>query len=257
MPASAPRVALVTGASSGIGRAIAVAFGGLGWPVALLARRAGALAETALAVKDAGGTALPLPCDVTSAAALDAAFSAAESQLGAPEVVVANAGVAVPALLHESSVEDLELMVRTNFLHPLLLARRALPALLARGSGDLVFVSSETAMRPRAFQVAYNGAKRGIEGAAEALRAEVDGTGVRVTIVRPGATGSDFGAAWPPEAVRRLLVAWNAAGAQRHLRVLPPESVARAVVHAVTSPRGTRTDILEVLPEGPPELRIP
>ncbi len=252
-----PRIALVTGASSGIGRAIAVAFGALGWSVTLVARRADRLAETGRAVEAAGGKSLAIPCDVSDIRALDAAVAAAESQRGAPDVVVANAGAAVPGLLHETPIEDLDRQLRINLLHPLVLARRVLPGMLARGRGDLVFVSSDSAARPRAFQVAYGGAKRGLEGAVEALRAEIDGTGVRATIVRPGATGSEFGVGWAPEVVRRMLFAWKAAGVLRHLRVLPAESVARAVVHVVTAPPGTRIDTLEVQPEGPEDVRIP
>ena len=257
MNASEPRTAVVTGASSGIGAAVAVAFGALGWRVALGARRDDRLAAVARQVEEAGGKALPFRCDASSADELHAFVDAAESQLGAVEVAVANAALAMPALLHEATVEDLERELLTNLLHPLLLARRVLPAMRVRGSGDLVFVSSESAVRARPFQVAYTATKRGVEGAAEALRMELEGTGIRTTVVRPGATLTEFGSSWSPDLVRRVLVAWKRFGVQRHLSLLAPERVARAVVHAVTSPPGTEVPLIELQPEGPKEMRIP
>jgi NAD(P)-dependent dehydrogenase (short-subunit alcohol dehydrogenase family) len=251
-----PRTSLVTGASSGIGAAIAVAFGALGWRVAMAGRRPERLEEVARKVEEAGGKALPFRCDVAEPTEIHAFFDAAETQFGPVEVAVANAGGSVPVLLHEMSVPDLECELRTNLLHPLVLARRAVSSMRERERGDLVFISSESAVRPRPFQVGYTAAKRGIEGAAQALRMELDGTGVRVSVVRPGPTGTEFARAWPPDLVRRVLHVWKDWGVQRHLAWMPPEATARAVVSAVTAPPGTRMELVEVMPEGPKEVRI-
>jgi NAD(P)-dependent dehydrogenase (short-subunit alcohol dehydrogenase family) len=247
----------VTGASSGIGAAIAVAFGALGWRVALAARREEQLAAVARLVEEAGGKALPFRCDVASPEEIHAFVDATESQLGAVEVAIANAALTTPALLHEAALDDLERDLRTNLLHPLVLARRVLPAMRTRGRGDIVFLSSESAVRARPFQVGYTASKRGLEGAAEALRMELDGTGVRTTVVRPGPTLTEFGASWSPDVVRRVLVAWNRFGVQWHLSLLAPERVAEAVVHAVTALPGTSVPLIELMPEGPKEMRIP
>jgi NAD(P)-dependent dehydrogenase (short-subunit alcohol dehydrogenase family) len=251
-----PRTALVTGASSGIGAAIAVAFGGLGWHVAVGGRRMERLEAVARQVEEAGGKAVTFGCDIAEPGGISAFFDAAETQLGPVDVAVANAAGSVPALFHEMSVPDLERELRTNLLHPLVLARRAIPSMRERGRGDLVFVSSESAVRPRPFQVGYTAAKKGVEGAAQALRMELEGTGVRATVVRPGATLTEFARAWPPDLVRRVLTAWKEWGVQRHLAWMPPEATARAVVCAVTAPPGTRMDLIEVMPEGPKEVRI-
>ncbi|HTF32810.1 MAG TPA: SDR family NAD(P)-dependent oxidoreductase [Myxococcota bacterium] len=251
-----PRTALVTGASSGIGAAIAVAFGGLGWRVAVGGRRMERLEAVAREVEEAGGKAVTFRCDIAEPGEISAFFDAAETQLGPVDVAVANAAGSVPALLHEMSVPDLERELRTNLLHPLVLARRAIPSMRERGRGDLVFVSSESAVRPRPFQVGYTAAKKGVEGAAQALRMELEGTGVRATVVRPGATLTEFARAWPPDLVRRVLTAWKEWGVQRHLAWMPPEATARAVLCAVTAPPGTRMDLIEVMPEGPKEVRI-
>jgi NAD(P)-dependent dehydrogenase (short-subunit alcohol dehydrogenase family) len=258
MAGGAPRVALVAGASSGIGAAVARAFGALGWPVALGARRGEKLREVALEVEKAGGRAFAHALDLASPASIDAFFDAAERALGPADVLVDNAGICVPGLLHEVRPEDLAAELATNLLGPMLLARRAVASLLARGApGDLVFVSSENAVSPRPFQAGYTASKWGLEGLARVLRMELEGSGIRSTIVRPGPTApTDFARGWEPALVKKLLVTWKQWGVQRHLRWMPPESVAQAVVTAVTAPPGTHLDVIQVMPEGPPEARI-
>src|SRR6185503_15742168 len=95
------RTVLVTGASSGVGAAIAQAFGARGWPVAIGARRQDRLAEVAAAIKQAGGRVFAAPLDVTKPDSIEAFFSAAESELGPIDVVISNAGIGRPGLLHE------------------------------------------------------------------------------------------------------------------------------------------------------------
>lgn len=245
------RTALVTGASSGIGAAIARAFGALGWRVALGARREDRLAEVAREVEAAGGKAFAHQLDVTSAASIDAFFDAAEVAHGPADVVVNNAGIGLPRLLHEAAVAELRRELDTNLLGPMLVARRAIPPLLELGRGDLVFISSLNAVAPRTFQAAYTASKAGLEGLARVLQMELEGTGVRSTIVRPGPTGSEFGAHYGGEMARRLLESWKYWGIMRQLHWMYPEHVARAVVACVTAPRGTHFDVIEVLPENP------
>ena len=82
---------------------------------------------------------------------------------------------------------------------------------------------------------------------------ELEGTGIRSTIVRPGPTASEFGRNWEPALLERILRSWKRWGVQRHLHLMPVESVARAVVAAVTTPPGTHLDVVQVMPEGPRE----
>jgi len=253
--ATEPRTALVTGASSGIGAAVAEAFGALGWRVAAGARRLDRLEALAARIESAGGKCLPVRCDVSVPSELEAFVDAAESQLGPVEVAVANAGLAIPGLLDEVSVEDLERELRTNLLHPMVLARRLVPGMRARGRGDLLFVSSECAIHARPYQVGYGASKSGLEGAVRSLRLELEGTGVRATIVRPGQTTSEFGNGWVGPRIGRMLAAWKHFGVQRHYTLLPAASVARAVVAAATAPPGTHVAEIEVLPEAPREGR--
>jgi len=245
------RVAIVTGASSGIGRAIAVALGELGWRVALGARRSDELQETAKIVIEAGGEAFPKTLDVTDARSVDAFVKAAEDGLGPIDALVNNAGIAIPGPFWELAPEQLEREVRTNLLGPMLCARRVLPAMIRRGAGDVVFVSSDVARAPRPRLLGYSATKAGMEVVARTLAMELEGTGIRSTTVRVGPTLTDFASGWAPEQVAELLTYWPQFGVQRHFQTLRPEDVARAVVYAVTSPPGVHIDVVEVQPEAP------
>ncbi len=245
------RVAVVTGASTGIGRAIAVGLGELGWHVALGARRTDKLDETAGLVIEAGGEAFPRHLDVTDAESVDSFLTSVESVLGPIDVLVNNAGIAVPGPFWELTPEQLDVEVRTNLLGPLLCTRRVLPPMIERREGDVVFVSSDTVHSPRPRLLGYGATKAAVEVAARGLTMELEGTGVRTTTVRVGPTLSDFGAGWSAEQITGLMDYWPRFGIQRHMNTLHPEDVARAVVYAVTSPPGVNLDLIEVQPEPP------
>jgi NADP-dependent 3-hydroxy acid dehydrogenase YdfG len=248
--AEAGRTLLVTGASSGIGAAIARAFGARGWAVAIGARRTDRLEEVARAVEQAGGRAFAHPLDVTEPASIETFFAAAEARLGPMDAVVNNAGIGTPGALHELAVDDIQRELATNLLGPMLVTRRALPGMLARRRGDLVFISSMNVVAPRPLQVGYTAAKAGVEGMAHTLRMELEGTGVRSLIVRPGPTRSEFGFRWEPDVLGRALDAWKHWGFMRHTDILDGDRVAQAVVAAVTAPPGTSLDVIQVNPDG-------
>ncbi len=246
---SDPRTAVVTGASSGIGAAIALSLAALGWTVALGARRTERLEEVARGVASAGGRSFVHALDVSDADSIDLFFAATEAAVGPVDVVVSNAGVGVPGLLHELSAADLERELRTNLLGPMWITRRALPAMLAGQRGDLVYISSMNVVEPRPFQGGYTAGKAGLEGLVSELRKDLEGTGVRATIVRPGATRSEFGFGWEPDILVRVLDSWKMWGHLRHLDMMTPEHVAVAVVHAATAPAGLHIDVIQVNPE--------
>jgi NADP-dependent 3-hydroxy acid dehydrogenase YdfG len=250
---SGPRVAIVTGASTGIGRAIAVALGSLGWKVALGGRRADKLDETATLVIENGGEAFPRALDVTDAVSVDTFVTTVEDVLGPVDVLVNNAGIAVPGQFWDLAPEQLEREVRTNLLGPMLCSRRVLGPMVGRGHGDVVFVSSDTAREPRPRMLGYSATKAGIEVVARVLAMELEGTGVRSTTVRVGPTLTDFASDWTADQVHELMSYWPHFGVQRHFNTLHPDDIARAVVFAVTSPPGVHVDLLEVHPEAPTE----
>lgn len=248
---AAPRTAIVTGASSGIGAATAEALGALGCFVALGARRVERLEQVAAAVEDAGGRAFAQHLDVGRPESVQAFFEAAAARLGEIDLLVNNAGMSVLNRLHEADPAALEEELRVNLLGPMLLSRLALPGMLARRRGDLVFVSSENAVHPRPYQPAYTAAKAGLEGLARVIAMETEGTGVRSVVVRVGPTGSEFGARMDTAVLHRALEAWKYWGVQRHLHWMPSESVARAIVRVATTPvEESYVDLLQVMPGG-------
>lgn len=252
MSASAPApTAVVTGASSGIGAATAVELGRHGWHVALGARRVERLEEVAKRVEEAGGRAFVHALDVGRPESIDAFHDAAAQALGSLDVLVNNAGFSSLGRLHEADPGVLEEELRVNLMGPMLLSRRVLPAMLERRRGDILFVTSENAVRPRPYQPAYSAAKAGLEGLARVIAMEADGTGVRSIVVRVGPTGSEFGARMDPTKVREALEAWRYWGLQRHLHWMPSESAARAIVRVLTaSVEESYVDLVQVMPGG-------
>jgi len=250
-PASGARTAIVTGASSGIGAATARELGRQGWHLALGARRVERLEEVAKQVEEAGGRAFVHALDVGRPESIDAFHDAALAALGPIDVLVNNAGFSSLGRLHEADPAVLDEELRVNLMGPMLLSRRVLPAMLERRRGDILFVTSENAVRPRPYQPAYSAAKAGLEGLARVIAMEADGTGVRSIVVRVGPTGSEFGARMDPALLRDALESWRYWGLQRHLHWMPSESAARAIVRVLTaSVEESYVDLVQVMPGG-------
>jgi NAD(P)-dependent dehydrogenase (short-subunit alcohol dehydrogenase family) len=246
------RVALVTGASSGIGRAIAVELGRLGWHVAIGARRLDRLEETAGEVRAAGGSPFVHELDVCDAASIDAMFAACEAELGVVDAVVNNAGLSYPGWLHELSTDDISREVTTNLIGPMLVSRRAVAALrAAERPGDLVFITSDAVRYARPRQGVYAGTKAGLEQFARSVQMELEGTGIRATTVRVGPCITEFGAAWDMDMIMELTGYWQHYGLQRHFGLLDAADVGRAVATVVTTRPGIMYDTLEIQPECP------
>jgi NADP-dependent 3-hydroxy acid dehydrogenase YdfG len=244
------RTAVVTGASAGVGRAVAVAFGALGWTVAVGARRSDRLAETAAAVERAGGTAFHHRLDVTDPDEVEAFFDALEAAHGPAAVLVNNAGLGWLGAIAETTPERLRSAVDTNLLGALYCTRRALRAMLAAGvAGDVVFISSDSVQQPYPHMLTYGATKAAIEYLAAGLDVELGGTGVRITTVRLGPTVSEFNTSWPEEDLIGFMHAWERLGIRQDFNYIPTEAAARAVVTAVTAPRGTKVSLLSVRPE--------
>ena len=178
-------VAFVTGASRGVGRELARALAAAGHDVAIAARSD--LSEAAGLVEAQGREALQLPLDVTDAAGVEESISRAERELGPLELVVNNAGTDLAiAPLWEADPEkwwtDVDVHLRGTFL----VCRAALPGMLSRGSGRIVNVSSNAALRPSPYNSAYGAAKAAILNLTQSLAASLDGTGVYAFAISPG-----------------------------------------------------------------------
>lgn len=249
------RPAVVSGASSGIGAATAMVLAATGHPVALGARRVEKCAELVDAIRAQGGEAVAHRLDVADESAVVDFAAKATADLGDIEVVVSNAGRVAPGTIHEVSTERFGEELDVNVLGAHRLVRAFVPAMIERRRGDVVFVSSDVAVRARPFMAAYAAGKWGLEGMAHALQMELEGTGVRASIVRPGPTWSGMGTDWDDTDAAEVLNAWVRFGLARHPHFLKPDAIARAIATVVATPRGTHLRLVEVDPEAPVEDR--
>jgi NAD(P)-dependent dehydrogenase (short-subunit alcohol dehydrogenase family) len=183
------KVWLITGCSSGIGRELARRALTRGDRVVATARNPERLAEL---VNEFGERALPVALDVTDPAQSRHAVDACVAAFGRLDVLCSNAGYGIIAALEEHSDEQLEKNIRTNLIGPLQLIRAALPVLRAQRSGHILVISAIAALSNHEGFAVYGGAKAGLEGACEALAIELRPLGVKVSMVLPGPTRTDF-----------------------------------------------------------------
>lgn len=247
------RPAVVTGASSGIGAATAVRLASAGFPVALGARRVEKCEELVTAIRESGGQAVAHSLDVTDQASVDAFAKAVVDDLGEVEVLVSNAGHVAPGIVHEVSTERFASEVDTNLLGAHRLVRAFVPGMVERARGDVVLVSSDVAVRARPFMAAYAAGKWGLEGMAQSMQMELEGSGVRVSVVRPGPTWSEMGTDWDDAAAAEVLTGWVKFGLARHPHFLRPTALADAIATIISAPRGVHLSLVEVNPEAPVE----
>jgi 3-oxoacyl-[acyl-carrier protein] reductase len=180
-PAPDPRSVLVTGGNRGIGRAIAEAFVAQGDRVAVTTRNGGAPEGT-----------LDVRCDVTDAAAVDAAFARVEEEHGPVEVLVANAGITKDTLLLRMSEDDWASVLDTNLTGSFRLAKRAAKGMLRLRRGRIVFISSVVGLLGSAGQVNYAASKAGLVGMARSMARELGSRGITANVVAPGFVETDM-----------------------------------------------------------------
>ncbi len=180
------RVAVVTGASSGIGRALALELAGRGYQVGLVARRRQALEDLAGEIETHGGHAHAAAADVGDRQALHAAIQQIERALGPVEVIVANAGFGTPTRLAPLNVADVEETFRVNVLGVIYSLEAVLPGMLDRGRGQLMAVSSLAAFKGLPGESAYCASKAAVNLYMEGLRIALRNRGIAVTTICPG-----------------------------------------------------------------------
>ena len=230
-----PRVAVVTGANRGIGRAVTVALAAAGFTVAAAARDPASLADTVAEAAKAGGTAVPLGGDVCDEASV-ADLAAAAERLGPVHTVVANAGIAGPtAPLHEITLADWRETVATDLDGVFLTFRAFIPSLIQRRDGSLIAISSMTGKRPLPGRTPYAAAKMGVIGLVRTLAAELGPHHVRVNAICPGAVaGPRIEAVFARQAEARGITAEAARAEMTALtplrRLVQAQEVAQACV---------------------------
>jgi NAD(P)-dependent dehydrogenase (short-subunit alcohol dehydrogenase family) len=183
------KVAIVTGSSRGIGQGIATRFGKEGARVVLVARSAGDLEKVAEEVRQAGGEALPVPCDVTQKADVERVFDQTLAKWGAVDVLVNNAGWASPiAHILEMDEQHWDTVIATNLKSVYLFSHRAANVMVDQGTkGTIVNISSFAAARAHRYMAAYDATKGGMEAMTRTMAIDLAPFGIRVNVVGPGA----------------------------------------------------------------------
>lgn len=229
-------VALVTGASSGIGAATARALAAEGATVTLVARRLDRLEDLAKEIGESGGTALTLEGDVTDLAVAESVVERTVSECGALDILVNNAGVMLLGPILDAPVEEWQRMVDVNLLGLLYCAKAAIPHLLdaaengPRGAADLVNVSSVAGRVARRGSGVYNATKHAVGAFSESLRQEVTGRHVRVSLVEPGAVDTELSSHNRPEVLETIKERFA------DIERLHADDIAEAITYIVTRP---------------------
>ncbi len=180
------QVAVITGASSGIGRALALELGAAGYRLGLIARRGAELEATAGKIVAGGGEAVAAVADVGDRIALRSALTSVEERLGPVDVMVANAGFGAPTRLDPLNTADVEETIRVNLMGVIYSIEAVLPGMLARRQGHLLAVSSLAAFKGLPGESAYCASKAAVNAYLEGMRIAVRASGVTVTTVCPG-----------------------------------------------------------------------
>ncbi|CAL1531382.1 unnamed protein product [Lymnaea stagnalis] len=240
------RVAIVTGASSGIGQAIAIVLAGAGAKVALAARSDQAMQDTVKSIKDDGGEAIAVKTDVTDRSQVKALVKHTEASLGAVDILVNNAGVMYYTLMKNLHEDEWDRQIDVNCKGVMNGIGAVLDGMLKRGRGHIVNISSDAGRKAFPGLAVYTGTKFFVEGMSQALRHEVAHTGVKITTVQPGDVQTSLGAtATDTEALTMY------GGVAKH-QFLDSNDIARAVLYAVSQPRNVAINEILIEPREAP-----
>ena len=223
------KLAIITGASRGIGEATALAFANEGYAIGLLARDEERLNLVAKKIKSLGLPAVVAACDLSDAAQTQKAVEKITAVLGVAQVVVHNAGLVLRKSTEECSMSEVEYLMRLNLHAPIQITKLLLPAMRARGCGTLIYISSISGKMPLPGGSIYAASKYGLTGFAESLLGEVRDDNIRVCTVFPGSVkreGEDQSTDWKldPEDIAKSCVFLNAQASNacvHHLEVRP------------------------------------
>lgn len=239
-------VAAVTGASSGIGEATALALARRGASVALGARRADRLVDLSQRIEAEGGRALAVTCDVSNEEEAAEFIGRTNDELGRVDFLVNNAGVMLLGPVEGANTDDWRRMIDANIYGVLYCTHAAIPIMRSQGGGHIINVSSVAGRTAGPGRAVYNLTKFGVTGFSEALRQEVLDAGIRVTSIEPGFVRTELqGHNTAPGAREQLEQLQNNIG-----EVLESEDIADAIVYALCQPRRVALNELLVRPLG-------
>ena len=233
----AGRVGIVTGASSGIGAAVARELAAAGMAVVIGARRPDRLAAVASDINSAGGVAHAVPTDMRDEVAVERLVAAAVQRHGRLDALVNNAAVGYVRTVADGRSEEWRAEFETNVLGTLAACRAALRHMLPRGAGDIVNVTSASAYEAWPYLAAYSASKAAVHVLSGALRAEVAGQGIRVMTVEVHNVATEFGSNFDPAVLPEALQRWKDLGlVNPDTPLLVPEDVARTIVFQLAQP---------------------
>jgi clavulanate-9-aldehyde reducatase len=238
------QVVAVTGASSGIGEATALACARAGAAVALAARRAERIEALAERIGKEGGRALAVQTDVGEEEQARAFIERAHAELGRLDVLVNNAGVMLLGPIAGAPTEEWRRMIQANVYGVLYCTHAALTLMGAQGSGHIINVSSVAGRLARAGSGVYNLTKFGVGAFSEALRQEAVAMGVRVTLIEPGAVATELPGHNRPEVLEQMAKAFQG------VTPLASEDIAEAILYAVGQPANVSVNEVLVRPSG-------
>jgi NADP-dependent 3-hydroxy acid dehydrogenase YdfG len=234
------RIALITGASSGIGQAFARALAGRGVKLALAARRTERLEALA---EELGGDVLTITTDVRDEEAVKAMVAATVERFGAIDILIPNAGFGYRAPIVDGDTARWKAMIDTNIFGVLLTLKYGVPHLVARGRGDVFLLSSVAGRVVAAGGAGYSATKFAVTAIGEALRGEVTRQGVRVTVLEPGVVISEFQAVadYPPGIIQTWLSGTPP---------MQPEDIAEVMLNILDLPRHVSLNEVLIRPSG-------
>jgi len=238
------QVVAVTGASSGIGEATAVACARAGASVSLAARRADRIEALAQRIGEEGGRAVAVETDVGEESQARAFIERTHAELGRLDVLVNNAGVMLLGPIAGAPTEEWRRMIHANVYGVLYCTHAALPLMADQGSGHIINVSSVAGRHARAGSGVYNLTKFGVGAFSEALRQESVAMGVRVTLIEPGAVATELGGHNRPEVLEQMAKAFQG------VTLLASEDIAEAILYAIGQPANVSVNEVLVRPSG-------
>ena len=229
-------LALVTGGSRGIGRAIAVRLASLGAAVSICGRDSNSLNAASAEVAALGGRVFSYVADVTRPADVDALVAKTESALGHITILVNNAGIGVFGPAHEKSEEDWDRVLDTNLKSVFLVSKAVVPSMISRKSGDIINISSLAGVNAFKGGGLYCASKWGLQGLSACMAEDLRGYGIRVSTICPGSVATEFSGTSPKDPAK----------------VLSPEDIAHAVETIVTQKPKSFISQLQIRPLSKP-----